>query len=409
MPKEFNHWESLINVDDVREIRLASKVFFGCGAIAKIDEICEDLVKEGIKRVIVISGKNAYKTTGAWDYCEKAFKKHNIAYINYDKISPNPVATDVDEATKIALDFKAEAVVAIGGGSPIDAGKSVAIMMKYPEKTTNELYEMEFAPTEAAKIVAINLTHGTGTECNRFAVVTIAEKNYKPAICYDCIYPSYSIDDPSLCLSLSDHQTRYTAIDAVNHVIEAATTIVASPITIEFARRVIELVATYLPEAIKDPSNKRARYWLMYASMLAGTAFDNGLLHFTHALEHPLSAVKPNLAHGLGLSMILPAVVETIYASRPEVLKYILAPISSDLRPEGADAARAAKAMENWLFDMGVTSKLTDEGFSESDIKDLVELVYETPGLTGLIEIAPVDGSERAIERIYKKSLHKMP
>ena len=127
--------------------------------------------------------------TGAWDYVEKALTQNGIGYVNFDKVTPNPTTHHVDEAVKMALDFGAKAVIAIGGGSPVDAGKSTAILMEYPDKTCNDLYEFTFTPSKAAPIVAINLTHGTGTETNRFAVVTVPEKDFKPAIAYDCIYP----------------------------------------------------------------------------------------------------------------------------------------------------------------------------------------------------------------------------
>ena len=139
------------------------------------------------------------------------------------------------------------------------------------------------------------------------------EKNYKPAIAYDCIYPEFAIDDPDLMTGLSAKQTRYVSIDAVNHVVEAATSIVASPYSITLAREVIELVGKYLPKAIENPSDKTARYYLCYAAMIAGVCFDNGLLHYTHALEHPLSAMKPDFSHGLGLAILLPAVIKNIF------------------------------------------------------------------------------------------------
>ena len=96
-------------------------------------------------------------------------------------------------------------------------------------------------------IVVINLTHGTGSEVNRFAVASITKLNYKPAIAYDCIYPLFSIDDPALMTKLSPKQTRYVSIDAVNHVVEAATTTVANPLAILLAEETIRLVAKYLP------------------------------------------------------------------------------------------------------------------------------------------------------------------
>ena len=300
-----------------------------------------------------------------------------------------------------AIEFGAKAVIAIGGGSPTDAGKSVAILLKYPDKTANDIYEFNFTPQEAAPIVAINLTHGTGTETNRFAVVTIPEKDYKPAIAYDCIYPTYAIDDPALMVKLSPKQTRYVSIDAVNHVIEACTSTVASPYTVTLAREVVELVAKYLPKAIENAEDLEARYFLAYAALLGGVCFDNGLLHYTHALEHPLSAVRHELSHGLGLAILLPAVVKNIYPAKSETLKYILEPIAGKIN----SAEEASNSISEWLKSVGVPSKLKDEGFSESDLPKLVNLAFTTPSLDGLLSIAPTKATPESVEEIYRNSL----
>lgn len=394
-------WEKDINIHDVREIRTRTCVYFGCGAIHKIENIAKDFKSKGLDRVIVMSGRNAYKATGAWDVVEKALKDNGIAYVNYDGVTPNPTTTAVNEAAKIAIDFGAKAVIAIGGGSPTDAGKSVAILLKYPDKTANDIYEFTFAPTEAAPIVAINLTHGTGTETNRFAVVTIPEKDYKPAIVYDCIYPTYAIDDPALMVKLSPKQTRYVSIDAVNHVVEAATSKVASPYAVTLAREVIALVAQYLPKAIENADDLEARYYLAYAAMLGGVCFDNGLLHYTHALEHPLSAVKHELSHGLGLAILLPAVVRNIFDAKSETLKYILEPIAGKIET----ASEAETKVYEWLKSVGVPSKLRDEGFTEADIPNLVNLAFTTPSLDGLLGIAPTEATREAVGQIYTNSL----
>ena len=173
------------------------------GQSKKIHDIAHDIKEKGIDKVIVMSGRNAYKATGAWDVVEKALKDNQIGYINYDQVTPNPTTVHVNEAAKLAKDFGAKAVIAIGGGSPTDAGKSVAILLEYPDKTAEDIYDFTFAPIKAAPIISINLTHGTGTETNRFAVVTNLEKDFKPAIAYDCIYPMYAIDDPQLMTKLS--------------------------------------------------------------------------------------------------------------------------------------------------------------------------------------------------------------
>ena len=396
-------WEKNIDINQVVEIRTRTNVYFGVGAIKKIDDISKVLKSKSIDKVIVMSGKNAYKATGAWDIVEKALKDNDIEYVNYDKVTPNPTTVHVDEATTLAKDFGAKAVLSIGGGSPTDAGKSVAILLEYPEKNASDLYEFKFTPEKAVPIISINLTHGTGTETNRFAVVTIPEKNYKPAIAYDCIYPMFAIDDPALMVKLSPKQTRYVSIDAINHVVEAATSKVSSPYTVTLAREVIELVANYLPAAIINPEDLNARYYLTYAAMIAGVCFDNGLLHYTHALEHPLSAVKPDLSHGLGLAILLPAVIKAMYNDKKDVLDYILAPLIS--RMENPTALTVAQDVQKWLQSVDVKEKLEDEGFSKDDVNNLVKLAFETPSLSGLLAIAPSGNSKEIVEQIYKDSL----
>ena len=398
-------WEKDINIHEVREIRTRTNVYFGVGAIKKIHDIAKDIKSKGIDKVIVMSGKNAYKATGAWDVVEKALQENAIGYVNYDQVTPNPTTVHVNDAVKLAKEFGAKAVIAIGGGSPTDAGKSVAILLEYPDKTAEELYEFTFTPNKAVPIISINLTHGTGTETNRFAVVTNLEKDFKPAIAYDCIYPMYAIDDPQLMTKLSPKQTRYVSIDAVNHVVEAATSMVASPYSIMLAKEVIRLVSIYLPKALANPEDLEARYFLAYAAMMAGVSFDNGLLHYTHALEHPLSAVKPDLSHGLGLAILLPAVVKTIYKDKAATLADILAPIVPGLTGDATEAGKAADGVYAWLKSVDVPEKLTDMGFSTEDVDKLTELAFTTPSLDGLINIGPSGNSREVVRKIYQDSL----
>ena len=399
-------WEKNIDINQVAEIRTRTTVYFGVGAINKIQDIAKDLKSKGIDKVIVMSGRNAYKSTGAWDVVEKALKDNGVGYVNYDKVTPNPTTYHVDEATALAKEFGAKAVISIGGGSPTDAGKSVAILLENEGKTASDVYEFKFTPEKAAPIVSINLTHGTGTETNRFAVVTIPEKNYKPAIAYDCIYPMYAIDDPALMVKLSPKQTRYVSIDAINHVVEAATSKVASPYTVTLAAEVVSLVTKYLPYAILNPEDLTARYYLAYAAMMAGVCFDNGLLHYTHALEHPLSAVKPDLSHGLGLAMLLPAVIKAMYNDKKEVLNYILAPMITDF--ENPTPIKVAQDIQAWLASVDVKEKLEDIGFTADDVDKLVDLTFETPSLAGLLSIAPSGNSKEIVKQIYTDSLKQL-
>ena len=399
-------WESTINFNEVREIRGKVTTFFGIGSIEKINDIATELRNKGIDSVLITTTKGAYKTCGAWDYVKNALENNDISYKLYDKVSPNPNAKEVDEATKMAIEFNAKAVIAIGGGSAIDAGKSAAIMINYPQYTTADLYEYNFVPQKALPIIAINTTHGTGSETNRFAVASILEKQYKPAIVYDIIYPMYSIDDPKLMVTLPKDQTIYTAIDAVNHVFEACTTVLTSPYTIMLAKEVTRLVDKYLPVAIEDGENLEARYYLTYASLIAGICFDNGMLHFTHALEHPLSALKPELAHGLGLAVILPAIAKYTYEVRPEILADVLSYIMPGLEGKAEEAQEVGEKMQAWLRSFGIEEDLNTLGFKEQDIERLVDLAFNTPSLNIVLSCAPTVATKELLTSIYKESLN---
>ena len=138
-----------------------------------------------------MTGGRSYRLTGAWEHVEAACKKHKVGTTLYDKVTPNPTTVAIDEAVAMGKKDGAKAVIGIGGGSPIDAGKSAAILLAHPDRTAEQLYKFEFTPDKAVPVIAINLTHGTGTEVDRFAVATIPSLNYKPAIAYDCIYPTY--------------------------------------------------------------------------------------------------------------------------------------------------------------------------------------------------------------------------
>lgn len=399
-------WESALSINKIKEIRGRTSIVIGQGAIKNTYDVIKAIRKEEpFNRIIVVAGKSAYKKTGAWAHVEKALIKHQIHYVVFDKISPNPTTEEVDEAVLIARELHANGVIGIGGGSAIDAAKSVAIMALYSNFKTEQLFTSEFEPKKALSILAINTTHGTGSEANRFAVMSIPNKHFKFGIGYDFLYPQYAINDPELMTSLSKEQTAYTSIDAVNHVIEACTSFLSNPLVHLLAKEVIRLVDKYLPVALNDGKNVEARYCLSYAASIAGMSFDNSTLHLTHALEHPLSAIKPDLPHGLGLAVLLPAVIHKIYPKKSEVLADILSPILPKLKGIPEEAEMASKGIKNWVQKMGVNQTLESFGLKEDNIDDLIELVYKTPGNALLLYCSPVPVDKKLIEDVYRASL----
>lgn len=214
----------------------------------------------------------------------------------------------------------------------------------------------------------------------------------------------YSIDDPALMTGLPADQTRYVSVDAINHVVEAATTVLNNPFAMTLGKEVVNLVVKYLPAAIENPSDLTARYFLTYAAMIAGTSFDNGLLHFTHALEHPLSGVKPEVTHGLGLAILLPAVVDVIYPKAGVILADILSAMVPGLTGDASEAKKASDGVRAWLESVGITQRMGDLGFTKQDVPKLVKLAFETPTLQLLLDCSPVGCGADLVERIYTES-----
>ena len=401
-------WEEKIDIYNVFKLQPARPVtYFGVGALDKIDEILAALKSEGIDRVIVITDSTVYKVTGAWDKVRPALEKHGISYVVWEGVRPNPTYAGCDEAARVAREAGAKAVIAIGGGSHIDTGKTVAALLKMPDKTAQELYEKIIEIKDAIPIVAINTTHGTGSQVNNFAVAQ-SDGGYKPIIFGPALYPRYTIEDPTLTKTLPLKHTIATSLDALNHAFEACTTLTRNPYSTLLALKAAELIYRWLPVAIREPQNIRARYWLMLANDLAGIAFDIALLHLTHALEHPLSALKPEVTHGLGLAALMPSVVKRTCRVLPEVCAAFFHPIMPDLKGVPGEADQIAIRLEKWLASVGAPYKLRDFGFGKDDIPALVKNAMTSPMSPYLFRVSPIEVTEDLVREIYTESLEPL-
>lgn len=400
-----SNWEKGININQVAEIRSRTINYLGVGAINKIDDIVAALKNKGVSKIIAVTGKQAYKSTGAWDYVTKACEKNDILYTSYNGITPNPTVHQVDEAARQALDFGAKAVIAIGGGSSIDAAKYVAMLINNPGKTCLDLFDLNSIPKDAVPIVTIDLTHGTGSAVDRGAVINIPEAEYKLAILYESFYPLYSIDDPALMTGLPADQTIYVTLDALNHAIETSTTILANPYTIMMAKETVRLIAKYLPLVKQNPEDLTARYYLTYASMIAGIGLDHSVSHITHALEHTLSGIKPEIAHGNGCALLLPAVLKQIYPAAYRTLAEVLSPIVPGLAGVPEETEKVCAGIKNWLGEMGIVMGISRLGFTEKDLDKLTDLSFNTPSSGMLLSLAPVQASKDMVRKIYSDSL----
>ncbi|MEM3980917.1 MAG: iron-containing alcohol dehydrogenase, partial [Ignisphaera sp.] len=369
----------------------------GVGVIRKLGDVIS-----GIKRVFIVTSKSAARISGALNDVESILQLQNISYEVFDGVKPNPEYTIIEQIADHIKKFDPEFVISIGGGSVVDSAKVAAALAVCGGHVKD--YILKSKQIYGSKpLIAVNLTHGTGSEINRYAVVTIDKPRTKFGIASDYFYPMVSFEDPRYTITMPLKQVLYTAIDAFYHAYEAATGRDSSPFVFMIAEEASRLIVRWLPIALKDPKNIEARYWLLYASMLAGIAIDNSRAHIIHAIENVLSGINTDLPHGAGLAMIGPAAVMYIHRAVPEHSYRILRQIDPSLRPNEEDAEKASRAVIIFEKSVEFNEKLSDYGFSEKDVEIIVNTVVNV--LSHNLKLTPFNVDVEVIKSIYLNSL----
>lgn len=379
---------------------LPTKIVFGQGKINDLG----DLVKGIGKRALIVTGGKSAKSTGLLDKVVKQLDEAKIGHVHFDKIVPNPLSTTVDEGAKVAKDENCDFVIGIGGGSPIDSAKMIAVVAKsggncwdYTNVGGGKI------PKSALPIVAIPTTHGTGTEADPFAVVTNPKTKEKIGVGFDVTFPVLSIVDPELMISLPANQTASTGMDAFYHAIESYINVNHQPTSDLLALEAISLINQYLPIAYKDGKNIEARTALAWASTAAGICETLSGCIANHALEHPVSG-HYNVTHGVGLCATGPALFEYILKDVKERLAKVA--LTMGAPSEITDTEELAKMSIELLrrlqksVDLDVT--LSKIGVERSKIKTLAADAMRTMG--GLVDVTPGNLKLKDLEEIYERS-----
>lgn len=283
---------------------MPTRLFFGAGSLEKLGT--EDL--PGKKALIVTSAGSSMTKYGYLDRVEKLLSQNGTDYVIFNKILPNPIKSHVMEGAAIAKSADCDFVIGLGGGSSIDAAKSIAVMV------TNDGDYWDYIGAGSGKgmpvknvplpIVAITTTAGTGTEADPWAVITKEETGEKIGFGSNGTFPYFSIIDPDLMESVPPRLTAYQGFDALFHSTEGYIANISSPMSDIFALKAIELVGKYLPRAVKDGGDKEARAMVALANTLSGFVESTSSCTSEHSLEHALSGFYPELPHGAGLIMI---------------------------------------------------------------------------------------------------------
>ncbi len=259
------------------------------------------------ERILVVTDKGLIKSGTAGKVTAVMDDAH-INYIVYDGVEPNPSVRIVNEAFDFFKQNNCDAIIAVGGGSPIDVAKAVSILSANGGKI-QDYNGYNKSKKRGTPIIAVNTTAGTGSECTRAYVVTDEEAKSKMLMVDTNCLAHIALNDPMLMVGMPPSLTAATGIDALTHAIEAYICNTHTPFTDALAMESIRLVSESLREAVRDGSNMDARTDMCWAEYMAGLAFSNSGLGLVHAIAHQLGGYY-NIPHGLANAIMLPRVLE---------------------------------------------------------------------------------------------------
>ena len=375
-----------------------TRLVYGRG---KLNEIGLYTLSLGLRKVAVITtAGGSMRRYGYIDRLISSLESRGIASVVLDKVYTNPTTDLVDELVAVVKDEEPDGIIAIGGGSAIDVAKAVA-MVSYSGGSARDYILGIRRGSGALPLIAIPTTHGTGTEVNRFSVLTEPELKAKLAIVSDYIYPKISVVDPELALSLPSTVSSATVFDAFSHALEALFAARSNVLSRLFALEALRSIASEIDKLPEGYSNIDVRTKLLWASTCAGYAIDQSRTGLLHAIEHSISAFYPNIHHGVGLALIATAWARYTAPAVREKVKEVLRIFNWSV---GDDVTRSfVEFMEYIKKKLGLHKRLSDFKVSRDDVKLLAE--YTVKFMSVLIKNAPRSADKQAIEEILMDSL----
>ena len=382
---------------------MPTRILFGCG---KLKELSTTPFVPGTKALIVIGASGAMRRHGYLDRAIEYLKANNVDSVVYDKIQPNPVSEHVEEGAAVAKENQCDFVVGLGGGSTIDSAKSIAVMAVNPGVYWDYIHggsgKGKTPENGALPTVAVTTTAGTGTEADPWTVITRSETNEKIGWGSPFTFPTLSIVDPELMLSVPPKQTAYTGMDAFFHSVESYLATVSQPTSDHLALEAVGLITKYLPIAVKDGANLEARTKLAWANTEAGICESLSCCISHHSMEHAISAFYPDVAHGAGLTMLSVSYFSYLAERHPARFPDLARAMGEDIEglSEKDQALAFIAGLKKLIANVGLEQhKLSDFGIKRDDMCRFAENAFETMGK--LFELTPIELTLDDVEAIY--------
>lgn len=366
------------------EFQNPTKIIFGAGEIARLGEVARSFGN----RALIVTGGGSVKRSGTFDRAVASLKDANVSVAECSGVEPNPRITTVRRGVQIARSEHCDVIIALGGGSTMDAAKVIAAAVLYDGDPWNLIMHGQadwHMPTEALPVITVPTLAATGSEMNCGAVISNAETKVKSFVQVPALFPKVAIVDPELTLTVPKDQTAYGVCDIITHVMEGYFNGVdGTPIQDRFAEGVIINTIEWGRKAVADGNDLEARAQVQWASIVALNGWVQAGVHMVapmHMIEHALSA-HHDITHGAGLAIVGPAWMRFAAKHRPERFAQFAQRIFGVTRSdEGIDAYEA------FLKEIGCPTRLSEVGDSrigaelfEQYAKDAALVVHDEDG-----------------------------
>ena len=393
---------NLINIKRVAKRRVnmqwfkvPEKIYFEAGSIAYLEKMPD------IERAFIVTDESMVKL----GYIDKIlyYLRNRQKYVHseiFSEVEPDPSFDTIKKGVEAMENFKPDVIIAVGGGSPIDAAKGMWLFYEHPDANVEGL-KLKFMDIRKrtykfpklggkAKMVAIPTTSGTGSEVTSFAVITDKEKNKKYPLADYELTPDVAIIDPDLVMTLPKSITADTGMDVLTHALEAYVSVMASDYTDGLAEKAVELVFGNLKQAYEHGDDKHAREKMHNASTIAGMAFTNAFLGLNHSIAHKIGG-EFHLPHGRTNAILLPYVIKynacrpTKFVSFPKYEFYIAAQkyatiakrlgLNSETTEDGVESL--VQAVRDLNESLNIPKSFQEAGIDEKEFMAKVDLLAD--------------------------------
>ncbi len=376
---------------------VAPEFLFGAGAIDLAGQYASNL---GGSRALIVSDEGVIEA-GWTDSVKKVLGDTGVTCTVFSDVTPNPKDHEVMKGAEYCLSESCDIIVAVGGGSPMDCAKGIAII------TANggliaDYSGVDMVPLPGPPLICVPTTAGTAADISQFAIIGDTERRIKFAIISKSVVPDVSLIDPSATSTMDSKLTAETGMDALVHAFESYVSNASSPVTDLNALEAVKLISRNLRRAVENPHDMASREKMMLGSLLAGLAFSNASLGLVHAMAHSLGGFYGS-PHGECNALLLENVVNFNFDSESEKYTQLGEAMGLALLKLKKEERKEALAEGLSIFrkNSGIYSRLNDLGVKPEDIPSLADYAaQDTCAVTN-----PRAASRKDIERLYEESL----